>query len=149
GLPIASASPVTSGIGSSRHSRPSCNSATERKSDAHPPRLSAFRHILAPERPADAALLGCPGAVAVLAAERLLSCLGTHRPSQRGTESEAMASKRNLTNPDAPDWSLSEQQLTAIDLLVTGKTMQDTANAIGVQRPTVSQWVNHHAGFQA
>lgn len=60
-----------------------------------------------------------------------------------------MASKRNLTNPDAPDWSLSEQQLTAIDLLVTGKTMQDTADAIGVQRPTVSQWVNHHAGFQA
>jgi hypothetical protein len=58
--------------------------------------------------------------------------------------------KRNLTNPDAtPDWSLSQQQQTAVDLLVSGKTLQETADAIGVQRPTVSQWVNHHAGFQA
>ena len=59
-------------------------------------------------------------------------------------------SKRTLTNPDAtPDWTLSQQQLTAIDLLVTGKTLQAVADAIGVQRPTVSQWVNHHPGFQA
>src|SRR5215813_12368666 len=56
---------------------------------------------------------------------------------------------RKATNPDASGWSLSEQQLTAIDLLVTGKNLQDTADAIGVQRPTVSQWVNHHPGFQA
>jgi hypothetical protein len=61
-----------------------------------------------------------------------------------------MSTKRNLTNPDAtPDWSLSEQQLTAIDLLVTGKNLQETADHVGVQRPTVSGWVNHHAGFQA
>jgi hypothetical protein len=61
-----------------------------------------------------------------------------------------MPSRRYQTNSDArPDWSLSEQQLTAIDLLVTGKNLQDTANAIGVQRGTVSQWVNHHPGFQA
>src|SRR5215510_8079922 len=61
-----------------------------------------------------------------------------------------MASTRNQTNPDAtPDWTLSQQQLTAIDLLVTGNTLQAVADAIGVQRPTVSQWVNHHAGFQA
>jgi hypothetical protein len=61
-----------------------------------------------------------------------------------------MASKRNQTNPDAtPDWTLSQQQLTAIDLLVTGNTLQAVADAIGVQRPTVSQWVTHHPGFQA
>jgi hypothetical protein len=61
-----------------------------------------------------------------------------------------MATKRNQTNPDAPaDWSLSEQQLTAIDLLVTGRNLQDTAAQLGVQRPTVSLWVHHHPGFQA
>jgi hypothetical protein len=60
-----------------------------------------------------------------------------------------MSTKRNLTNSDTPDWSLSEQQLTAIDLLVTGKNLQETADHVGVQRPTVSQWVNHHPGFQA
>ena len=59
-----------------------------------------------------------------------------------------MASTRNQTNPDAPpDWALSQQQRTAVDLLVTGNTLQAVADAIGVQRPTVSQWVNHHAGF--
>jgi len=61
-----------------------------------------------------------------------------------------MASTRKQTNPDAtPDWTLSQQQLTAIDLLVTGHTLQAVADAIGVQRPTVSQWVNHHPSFQA
>jgi hypothetical protein len=59
-----------------------------------------------------------------------------------------MAAKRNQTKPDA-DWSLSEQQRTAIDLLVTGTNVQDTADAVGVQRSTVSGWVHHHPGFQA
>jgi hypothetical protein len=58
--------------------------------------------------------------------------------------------KRNLTNPDAPpDGSLSHQQQTAVDLLVSGKNLQETADAIGVQRPTVSHWLHHHLGFQA
>ena len=58
--------------------------------------------------------------------------------------------KRNLTNPDAtPDWSLSEQQQTAINLIVSGKNFQTVADAIAVQRPTVSHWVHHHPGFQA
>ena len=61
-----------------------------------------------------------------------------------------MSTTRNQTNPDAPpDWTLSQQQRTAIDLLVTGNTLQAVADAIGVQRPTVSQWVTHHPGFQA
>jgi hypothetical protein len=61
--------------------------------------------------------------------------------------------KRNPTNPDAgapaPSWELSEQQRTAVDLIVSGRNLQDTADALGVQRLTVSQWVNHHPGFQA
>ena len=58
--------------------------------------------------------------------------------------------KRNLTNPDATsDWSVSQQQQTAIDFIVSGKNLQETADTIGVQRPTVSHWVNHHCGFQA
>src|SRR5262245_17370930 len=57
--------------------------------------------------------------------------------------------RRNPTNPDAPDWSLSEQQLTAVALIISGKNFQETADAIGVTRQTVSQWAHHHAGFQA
>jgi hypothetical protein len=58
--------------------------------------------------------------------------------------------KRILTNPDAPpDWSLSEPQLTAVLLLLQGKNVQTVADTIGVQRPTVSYWLNHHLGFQA
>src|SRR5262249_53473124 len=41
------------------------------------------------------------------------------------------------------------QQRTAVDLLVSGRNLQDTADAVGVQRWSVSQWVNHHPGFQA
>ena len=59
-------------------------------------------------------------------------------------------SKRKMTVPDAaPDWSLSQQHQTAIDLIVAGRNLQETADAIGVQRPTVSHWLNHHCGFQA
>jgi len=61
-----------------------------------------------------------------------------------------MASKRNRTNSDAtPDWTLSEQQRTAIDLLVTGRNIQDTADSVGVARPTVSAWLHHSPIFQA
>ena len=58
--------------------------------------------------------------------------------------------KRQQTDPDTtPDWSISQQQLTAIDLIIAGKTLQAVAHALGVQRPTVSYWLNHHYGFQA
>jgi len=44
-----------------------------------------------------------------------------------------MSTTRNQTNPDAPpDWTLSQQQRTAIDLLVTGHTLQAVADAMGV-----------------
>lgn len=52
-------------------------------------------------------------------------------------------------NPDTPDWTLTPQQETAVDLLASGKTVTDTAQAIEVTRQTVSEWLNHHPGFQA
>jgi hypothetical protein len=57
--------------------------------------------------------------------------------------------RRNPTNPDTPDWTLTPQQETAVDLLASGKTVTDTAKAIEVTRQTVSEWLNHHPGFEA
>ena len=56
---------------------------------------------------------------------------------------------RKGTKSDDADYSLTTQQLTAIDLLATGKNLQDTADTLGVQRSTVSVWTHHHLGFQA
>jgi len=53
------------------------------------------------------------------------------------------------TNPDTPDWTLTPQQETAVDLLVSGKTVTDTAMAVEVTRQTVSEWLHHPPGFQA
>ena len=57
--------------------------------------------------------------------------------------------RQKPTNPDTPDWTLTPQQETAVDLLASGKTVTDTAAAIEVTRQTVSEWLNHHPGFQA
>ena len=57
--------------------------------------------------------------------------------------------RQKPTNPDTPDWTLTPQQETAVDLLASGKTVTDTAMAIEVTRQTVSEWLNHHPGFQA
>ena len=57
--------------------------------------------------------------------------------------------RQKPTNPDTPDWTLTPQQETAVDLLASGKTVTDTARAIDVTRQTVSEWLNHHPGFQA
>jgi hypothetical protein len=45
--------------------------------------------------------------------------------------------------------TLTPQQGTAVDLLASGKTLTDTATAVEVTRQTVSEWLNHHPGFQA
>jgi hypothetical protein len=58
-------------------------------------------------------------------------------------------SRQKTTNPDTPDWTLTPQQETAVDLLASGKTVTDTAAAVEVTRQTVSEWLNHHPGFQA
>jgi hypothetical protein len=57
--------------------------------------------------------------------------------------------RQKPTNPDTPDWTLTPQQETAVDFLVSGKTITDTATAVEVTRQTVSEWLNHHPGFQA
>ena len=56
--------------------------------------------------------------------------------------------KANGVDP-APDEHLTPQHLAAIDLLVAGKTLTETATALGVGRPAVSEWVNHRPDFQA
>src|SRR5262245_55388751 len=56
--------------------------------------------------------------------------------------------RQKPTNPDTSDWTLTPQQETAVDLLVSGKTVTDTAAAIEVTRQTVSEWLNHHPGFE-
>ena len=42
---------------------------------------------------------------------------------------------------------LSDAKLIAIDTLLTGATHREAADAAGVQRSTVTGWVNHHIGF--
>jgi hypothetical protein len=58
--------------------------------------------------------------------------------------------KTNGADPaSAPDDRLTPQQRAVCDLLAGGRTLTDTAAAVGVDRATVSGWVNHHAPFQA
>ena len=58
--------------------------------------------------------------------------------------------KTNGADPaSAPDDRLTPQQRAVCDLLAGGRTLTDAAAAVGVDRATVSGWVNHHAPFQA
>ena len=57
--------------------------------------------------------------------------------------------RQEVTNPDTTRWTLTPQQEAAVDLLVSGKTVTDTAQALGVARQTVSEWLNRHHGFRA
>jgi hypothetical protein len=53
------------------------------------------------------------------------------------------------TKPDTTRRELTVAQLNAIDLLATGKTDQETAEAVGVSRQTVNGWRNANPHFQA
>ena len=59
--------------------------------------------------------------------------------------------RRNPTNPDsqATDSRLTPQQELAIDLLASGKTITEAAEAVGVARQTASEWVNRGVAFRA
>jgi hypothetical protein len=61
--------------------------------------------------------------------------------------------QRNTTKPNgvaaAAADRLTPQQAAVCDLLASGRTLTDAAAAVGVDRATVSGWVNHHAPFQA
>jgi hypothetical protein len=54
------------------------------------------------------------------------------------------------TSPDGEARpALTPQQELAIDLLAGGKTVTETAAAVGVSRQTVSEWLNRSAVFRA
>jgi hypothetical protein len=53
------------------------------------------------------------------------------------------------TSGDNRRRGLSIEQRNAIDLLVQGKSDQETADAVGVNRVTVTKWRNYDPWFQA
>jgi transposase len=56
-----------------------------------------------------------------------------------------MESVGTVTIPDRS--RLSERQYLAIEVLLTGGTHRECAEAAGVSRTTVTGWVNHHVPF--
>ena len=56
-----------------------------------------------------------------------------------------------MTTPDETRhlFEITDRQHSAIDVIVSGKSLGSAAEAAGVTRQTVSSWVNHHPGFQA
>jgi hypothetical protein len=59
------------------------------------------------------------------------------------------AGRQDTTDADAAKWPLTPQQEAAVDLLSIGRTVTETADAVGVARQTVSEWLHRHAGFKA
>lgn len=55
----------------------------------------------------------------------------------------------NKSSQKIHGFSLSVEQLNAIDVLVHGKTDQETAQAVGVARETVTRWRNDNPHFAA
>jgi transposase-like protein len=49
----------------------------------------------------------------------------------------------------APDWTLTAEQATAVDLLASGKTVAETAQALDAESQTIRQWRTQHYGVQA
>jgi hypothetical protein len=49
----------------------------------------------------------------------------------------------------APDYELTAQQVEALGLLLSGKTITETAAALDVARETVSRWRNSTSAFVA
>lgn len=56
---------------------------------------------------------------------------------------------RKITKYSNGDYQLSPQQAAAVDLLLTGQSVTATAEAIGVERETLSRWRNHDPAFIA
>jgi len=59
-----------------------------------------------------------------------------------------MARQKTPVEPE-PDWALTVEQATAVDLLASGKTISETAVAMDVSRQTVSEWCKSYPGVQA
>ena len=49
----------------------------------------------------------------------------------------------------AQEWTLTEEQATALDLLATGKLVSEIAVALEVPVQTVQEWCRSHPGVQA
>lgn len=60
-----------------------------------------------------------------------------------------MPKTTETTKPDTTRHALTVAQLNAIDLLVVGKTDQETVEAVEVSRQTVNGWRNRNPYFQA
>ncbi len=84
---------------------------------------------------------------------------GTHKTLHNGAVggrysaiaygAEGVRGMAKATKPDTTRRELTVAQLSAIDLLVVGKTDQETAEAVGVTRQTVNGWRNANPYFQA
>ena len=57
--------------------------------------------------------------------------------------------KSNNSSHESPGSKLSVEQLNAIDVLVLGRTDQETATTVGVARETVNRWRNENPYFAA
>ena len=57
--------------------------------------------------------------------------------------------KSNKSSQTLEDSPLSVEQLNAIDILVQGRTDQETAETVGVARETVTRWRNDNPHFTA
>ncbi len=57
--------------------------------------------------------------------------------------------KSNKSSQTLEDSPLSVEQLNAIDVLVQGRTDQETAETVGVARETVTRWRNDNPHFTA
>ncbi|MCH2519463.1 MAG: hypothetical protein MK210_14900, partial [Dehalococcoidia bacterium] len=55
----------------------------------------------------------------------------------------------NKSSQEPQGSNLSVEQLNAIDILVQGKTDQETAQSVGVARETVTRWRNDNPYFAA
>ena len=59
-----------------------------------------------------------------------------------------MPRQRTPVEP-AQDWTLTTVQATAVDLLASGKTVSEIAQALDVESQTIRQWCTQHYGVQA
>ena len=74
----------------------------------------------------------------------------TARTRENREEFEYMpVTKSNNSSHEDHGDKLSVEQLNAIDILVLGKTDQETATTVGVARETVNRWRNENPYFAA
>ena len=68
--------------------------------------------------------------------------------SPSASVAEALDDREFDDDGDPHRHRLSEQQQLALDWLMNGCKITEAAELVGVQRRTVSRWVNHHHAFK-